>query len=249
MRFRMHKLAGAVLAFALAAGCFPPEPAAPPETGGLESGPGDALPPPPDLDVGTVEATLFIEAKAAPEADEAGLRQETLPGMRSSVSLATVEVDPPHPARLPIAFQLRGTQAYPRVVLLRGFIYRDEEPIAPYEMLLGGGIPIYAYSEPVLLDVLEGLDAPPESMLIVAKADVLLLPPDTDPAEVDFAGAEVHADDEGFIMSNPVRIHFLPPDPESAPQAEAPAEDAGPAEDGASLDGAEGEESDAAEAL
>ncbi len=168
-------------------------------------------------DIGDIESGTTIIGTIAEESRGASVQVEDMTTQRGDITMVTATVSPPYPPELWVRFQIKtrsGASAIKRLVAVRGKMVRDEQPIAMLQTMLGGpDDPKAGTDRPTefKVDVLSGLAAPPNSMLVYAEADLLLLPKDTDPAGIDPATANVDPGDSATIRSNPVRINFAAP--------------------------------------
>ena len=122
--------------------------------------------------------------------------------------MVTVDVRPPHPAQLWIAFRTdaRKGKFAERPVVLHAQVFVDNKPVDSFAQLLAQDSEKEAGEYKV--DVLAGLDAAPETLLVHAQAQVFFLPKGIDPASADIGALSAKAKETGNILSNPVRVNF-----------------------------------------
>lgn len=170
---------------------------------------------PRELDIGDVESALVFEGRVAAESRGPTVSVSDLEGRNKTIAMSTVTVQPPYPAELWIEYTLKSTIGFPaRPVAVRGRVLRgigsEETPVGRFSAVLGKDAHLPSGPPRVFrVNALEGLATPPESMLLHVSAELLLLPPGTDPAGVDPATAVALPDDtSSALSSNPVRIEF-----------------------------------------
>ncbi|HNR30199.1 MAG TPA: hypothetical protein PKI11_04875 [Candidatus Hydrogenedentes bacterium] len=189
----------------------PPPPAPPVE---------DVVVAPREMDIGDAESAIAIEGRLAP-GSAPNVTVDNLEGRNKVVVMSTITVRPPAPAELWIEYTVSSTIGFPsRPVALRCTAMRaigeEETPLARFGTVLGkdahlpetmaqpGGPP-----RSFRVNALEGLDEPPESMLLHTTGELLLLPPGTDVDAVDAeTAAALPNDTSSAIQTNPVRVVF-----------------------------------------
>jgi hypothetical protein len=139
------------------------------------------------------------------------------------ITMATATIKPPYPASLEATFTISCKKQFTkRPVAARAKILRElddgvAKEIGSFSTVLGSNNMRYQPSEWLIepklqfrCDVLAGLDSMPESMLVYAEMEVLLMPEGTDEGALDPLTATV-ADpaEQSVISSNPLRINFL----------------------------------------
>jgi len=185
------------------------------------------------LNIGDVEAKVFINGTVVERSQGPNVKVEQMEARNERITFTTVDVSPPYPSEFWVNFQIRSEESYGKQpVVLRGRMLRDESLLGEFHTVLGrdatrgytASPPLHSYS----CDILAGLDAVPESVLVLVEADVLLMSPGTPEASVDPVTAEVEAEFRATIRSNPLRVNFVGG---PAPLAELPAADAVPPAD------------------
>ncbi|MBI2433824.1 MAG: hypothetical protein HYV26_13235 [Candidatus Hydrogenedentes bacterium] len=205
-------------------GCQPKERAEPqetkavtaPGTAGKPGGAGPSTAISTLKDVGDVEQEISISGKLAEQSVSAQIQEETLTNIREAVTMDTITVQPPFPKELWVEFKIRGAAGYgPQPVVLRGTVLRENEPIGEFKTIIGKYARAARLPEGVTppqlvfqFNVLEGIETPPETMLVFAEADALLMPLDTPEESIDPATATADEAQRTQIRSNPVRINF-----------------------------------------
>lgn len=162
---------------------------------------------PPAFNIGDVEATLRLDAKVAEASKSPTISVEELVNMRKELDMVTVTVKPPAPSQFSITFSLKATEDFAKTpVAFRAKILRDKDVIDSFEAFVGADARKKPFERTV--DVLSGLAVIPDTMLIHAQTEAILLPPDTTPESVDLRTVTGDAESVGTIPSNPVRIDF-----------------------------------------
>lgn len=192
-------------------GCSGPKPEPPKavENAAPPAQPPLAAPVTPGLDIGDVEAGVVISATVPPEALSDQVSVDNMETARKRLSMATVTVKPPYPAKLTLRVTLSPQVSYEKQpVVVRGKLRRDEQPIEPeFSTLVTKGGLVGDNTIKCDFDVMQGLAAPPETMLVYARFDAYLLPKDAPATGLDpkTATSDLHTD----LLSNPVRINFV----------------------------------------
>lgn len=166
-----------------------------------------------EFNVGDAETSIELVLELDPASAGDTVKEERILTAKKSLSQANVTVSPPAPGELWVRIRIRPNQPFvERTVVLRGVLTRDDKPIAQFQTVLGK----YALQdEPehpkvFRVNVLDGLAALPETMLLFAKAEVLLAPKGTDEAAVDPATLVADQGDTSAKISNPLRISLTP---------------------------------------
>lgn len=178
-----------------------------------------ALPTPkgePPIEIGDVEAGISVFATLHPDVNTPEVQEVQLVTPKKVVTLSTITVTQPYPAELWLKFRVKASRNFvDRPVAVRASVLRDDEAIGSFSTVIGK----YAAFTPgpdkppagpleFKLDAMTGLGTPPETMLVHAEVEVLLLPEGTDETAVDPESAEVNSESRSIIASNPVRINF-----------------------------------------
>lgn len=159
-------------------------------------------------DIGDIEAALEMEAMLADQSAMPNVKEDKLINAKKVLDMSTITVTEPAPSELFVSFQTKArglSQDTP--VVVRGKVMRDKEELDTFSFMMAGGAA--GSRNEFKVNVLKGLAPPPQTMLLNATAEVLLLPKGTDPAGVDPATVQVPDSDTGSILSNPVRINFV----------------------------------------
>lgn len=175
-----------------------------------------------EFNVGDAETSIELIMELDPASTTDSITEEKVLTARKSLSQALVKVQGTPPAELWVRVRVRaGAPFIERTVVLRGAITRDEQPIAGFQTVLGKYALEDDPAQPKIfrVNVLDGLPEAPATMLLYAKAEVLLAPKGTDEAAVDPATLTADPGDISAKLSNPLRIEFNPvPALISAPQ-------------------------------
>lgn len=176
-------------------------------------------------DIGDVEAELRIEGFLVDTDTPAGVQAEYLETPKQTISLCTIEVSPPHPPELWLTFRVFPARYFDgQALAVRGIVFREQgmpaeeaETIETFYALLAIPSDHLPIPEPYMIRVnaFSGLESLPVTMLIHAEMEVLLLPRDTDAAEVNPATVVVDAGRTTGMLSNPIRINITPGDASS----------------------------------
>ena len=192
-------------------GCSGPKPEAPKadESAAKPAQPPLAAPVVPGLNVGDVEAGVVVSATVPPEGISAQVTVDNMETKRERLAMATVTVKPPYPAKLSIQVTLTPKVSFEQQpVVVRGRMRRDEQPIEPeFSTLVTKGGPTGETAIKCEFDAMQGLAAPPDTMLVYARFDAYLLPVDSPVTGVDPKTAT--SDQHTELLSNPVRINFV----------------------------------------
>jgi hypothetical protein len=176
-----------------------PPPASTPETK-----PKDVTPP---LDIGDFEASLRIVPVLASQSMGPNVKADEMKGLEDRVLMTTVAVAPPFPAQLQVTFRLESSRALARTpVAMRVKIFRDKLPIATFAAFFDPAWFLKPYEQ--TLDVLAGLSSAPPTLLIHGEADLVMLPPGTDTANLDPNTVTGPPNMTGVVTGNPMRINF-----------------------------------------
>jgi len=158
---------------------------------------------------GDVEQQVWIAAKLVEENLPPNVTQEVMQDPREHVNMAIAEVRPPYPAKLLVDVTVTAKENYnEQPVAVRGMVYLEDKEVGSFHGVVGAN----AMQEPfgTEVNVLDFVKAKPESILLIAKAEAHLLPPETDELTVDPLTAKAdNEEDVALLLSNPLRINFL----------------------------------------
>ncbi len=207
------------------------------------------------LNVGDVEAQVWVEGTLDPEFDDPNVEVIERVDQRQRRNLVEITVAPPYPDELWLLYETTAVRTFPDTpAVIRTRILRDGEEIGRIAGVFGAEAHLADYSTRV--DALEGLDEIPDRLLITTEGESLLMPAGTETEELDpWEATTQPGRRSNFVYCNPIRIEFLEAEedtPEDTPDAEAdeePEEEPAPDEE-PQLDGDEEDEgpADAAEA-
>ena len=171
----------------------------------------------PPIDLGDVDSGVFIRGVLAPQSQSPSVTAESIETLRGTVSLTTITVREPFPERLMVRFEVTANRIFEeRPVVVRARAYRNENEVIGdgAAWVLGREATILPRDEagnPVqrayTVDVLEGLDAIPDTMLVHGRADAWLMPVGTVETLLDPRVAD--SSERVPLMGNPVRINFV----------------------------------------
>lgn len=189
------------------------------------------------VEVGDVEAKVELELTMEAEST-LNLAAEELRDTRKKLNFLTINAAGPRPAEVWIKVYLKTVDKFDtRPSAVRGKVYREitkgnREEIGSFQTILDGfaskgyrkeGGQYYPIE--FRTEILKGLTALPETMLVFAEAEVYMSPTGTDPASIDAATYTTGPEDLGHLLSNPIRFNYNPipaiPPKEPAPSLES----------------------------
>lgn len=125
------------------------------------------------------------------------------------LGMITIDLYPPYPESIPLRIWLENKlRKLPVAVVLRGNIERDGTPIQALEYILTEDTG--ETTDIATADALAQLGAPPETVLVHATVDAVLLPPSTNVSIVNVQEVQGTPLTQSVLLSNPVRINFHP---------------------------------------
>jgi hypothetical protein len=164
------------------------------------------------ITVGDVEARIHMDATVDAAARGPNMAVEELEDYRQGFNYVTITVSPPYPAQLAITFKTVphiGFAEQPYV--LRTTVFRDKNVIATFNNVIVSDPPASELAPPSrvnVFNVLEGLTATPDTLLVRAQSEIVLYPKGTDAATIDPKAPAPGTGPTGVLLSNPVRITF-----------------------------------------
>lgn len=162
------------------------------------------------INIGDVEAQVHLYCEVPDGLGDAGnIDVERKNTRLTDLGMLTIDLYPPYPESIPLRVWMDNQlPRKPVVVVLRGAVERDEQPIAPIAHVITEES---EYKVDLMnTDALLGLDSPPDSTLVLATVDALLLPASTDLTAIDVSTIEGTPETRSVLLSNPVRINFHP---------------------------------------
>lgn len=214
----------AVVIVFLLAGCFETR-----RTTGEISDEGSALrtsvtdsrpvigPPKQPIDLGDVDSGVFIRGILAPGAEAPNITAEYMENVGGQLFMTTITVKEPFPEVLPIRFELnvkRNFAERPVVVRFRALNENNEVISEEYACVLGKDArtnPLDASGKEVTrgftINVLEGLETIPDTLLVHGRGDAWLMPEGTVETLLDPKVAQ--SSERITLLGNPVRINFV----------------------------------------
>jgi hypothetical protein len=152
-----------------------------------------------------------LDAVLDPASKSPTVSAEELTNKKSQLDLVTVTVGNPPPTELWIAVRLTSTKGFTDgPVAVRARVVREKDVLTTFAVVLGEDAATKPFE--TKLDVLKGLSSVPETMLVHAEAEIILLPKGEDPAKININTVAGTPDTTGAILGNPVRINFAKPD-------------------------------------
>lgn len=167
-----------------------------------------------------VEFQTWIKGELDDRSRTAYVTAEELINARSVLDLTTITVKPPCPAELWVTFTVETQVDVSKApLLLRVNIKQDQnpEPVAKFFRVLNDSSK--RFSEPFALDLMKLISGTPDSVLLYAQAEVLLLDEGTDFSTFDPEKVAVPKEHRGTIQGNPIRINFVKAESAPAPVA------------------------------
>ncbi len=154
-----------------------------------------------------VEYAVHIHGGLAKQSEAPNITVDKLVNARNYVDLATITVNPPYPEGLWVTFQTSSVEDFfDTPVALRAKVYVDKKAVDSFTVTLGERL--IGKTEGYSMDVLSKIEGVPETVLVYAQAEALLMPEGTDPASVDPETATAPPARTGTVISNPIRINF-----------------------------------------
>jgi len=227
-------LSGVLIVLALGLPACSQQEAVPKAVQQAESGKGSATsngPAVTEFNVGDAETSIELILELDPASAAPEVKEERVLNAKRQLNQSNVTISKFGVSELWARIRIHPTKSFEgRVVVLRGVLERDNQPIASFQTLLGKYATEDDPAHPKVfrVNVAEGLPTLPNSMLLFARAEVLLLPLGTPEEGVDLANVTVEQGDLSAKISNPLRVtlQLPPPSPLAIP---APAAEAAPA--------------------
>jgi len=200
------------------------------EAPGEEAPAAESAPEAADIEVtaGDVEQKIYTNATIMEPDRGPTVKVDEVADARGRINLVTVDVYRPYPEQLPVTFRtvsMRNWMDTP--VAIRGKVVAEGRPETFAETLVVYGKEAARNDLETKVDLMQALPEPPDTLLLLWKADAVLLPRGTDEATVDPATATASEERTTQLMSNAVRVNFhdepAPGAGESAAPAPAPA--------------------------
>ena len=166
------------------------------------------------IDPGDIETQVFLEAAVNEEAIPENVKvEEKLISAKQHLSMETVKVSAPFPKELPMVFRIVSDKAFPEVpFVLHAKIFRDKEQVKTFSTLVLPDPPTsQAPPKPIEFhaNILEGVSAPPDTMLITVQAEAILLKKGTPRESINPETVKSTDGATGTLLGNPVRINFV----------------------------------------
>lgn len=169
-----------------------------------------------EFNVGDAETSVELVLELDPASASDSVKETTVLTAKKSVSQSNVTVATPFPGELWVRIRVRPSKPFiERTAVLRGVLTRDDTAIAQFNVVLGKYALENDPAQPKLfrVNVLADLPALPDTMLLVAKAEILLAPKGTDEATIDPLTLTADQGDTSAKLSNPLRISTAAPAP------------------------------------
>ena len=161
------------------------------------------------MDTGDVEAQLFLNASLALDSEAENVKAFALVDSRKRTSLLTINVEEPFPPSLWVTYSTRAHMSFDETpVVLHIKILVDDEIIHTYDILMRDSKTGIIANE-TSVDVLQGKNVMPETMLVTCVADTHLMH-DTDPDTIDPATATAASPKQiTELQGTPIRVNFI----------------------------------------
>ena len=174
-------------------------------------------------DIGDLEQAISVLVAVADKSQADTIKEEALKDAGGRMHLLTIDVAEPYPEKLFLNFAVNTSRRFPvNPGALRFKIKREDETLLSISALVGKEKIGIIHAEQV--DVLAGLDAIPESLLLTIESEVALMPVGTPEDSIDPETATSTPDRTSTAMATPpVRINFTAgaqPKPASAESVE-----------------------------
>jgi hypothetical protein len=166
------------------------------------------------IGIGDVEYGMTFSVTVDEAAAGAAVTVENMEKLGNKITMSTATVSPPRPKELFVYVAMKGDESYAeRPVAIRGKLFRDKEIIETFATVLGKNADGRVAPDPRFpmvfhYDILKDVPSTTETFLVVAEAEILLMPAGTDESTLDPLTASVMGSDKTVIMSNPLRINF-----------------------------------------
>lgn len=192
------------------------DPGAPPDPREAEptTAPDTALGGAATLNVGDVEAQVWVEGTIDPDFEDPNVEVQETVDQRRRRNLVHITVSPPYPEELWLHYETTAMRSFPDTpAVIRTRILRNGEEIGRIAGVFAAEAQFQEYSTRV--NALEGLDTIPDSLLITTEGESLLMPRGADPGEIEpWEAVTEPGRRSNFVYCNPIRISFLGADEE-----------------------------------
>ena len=161
------------------------------------------------FNIGDVEQQcIHIEADLAPQSASPSIVVEKSEDRLKVLKIVTIDVSPPYPEELWLTYRVKSKKDLAdHPVALRAKVIADDREVGSFSLVLAEGAMKNTFEKQV--NVLEGLDAVPESIGVRVAPLAVLFPEGTDPATIDPETAETDEMSEAIYFAF-VRVNFLP---------------------------------------
>ncbi len=168
------------------------------------------------MDIGDVEAGVWIEVTIDESSRGPGVLVEDQESRRERIVMSTADLTA-MPASLAAVVRVNADsviQYAERLVLLRGTLMVEQREAARFAVVFGRNAPEIAVPAGVIADriftadILDAMRESGESALVHVEAEALLLSPEADFSAVDVMGLTTDAKDMTRILSNPLRVNW-----------------------------------------
>lgn len=162
------------------------------------------------INIGDVEAQVRLYCDVEENLGEAeNIDVDRKTSRKYDVGMITIDLYPPYPDSIPVKMWIKNE--LPKrdvVVVLRGSLKREDQPIQPIHYIVTKDTT--DTTDLGTVDSLENVGPLPETMLVHATVEAVLLPATTDLNSIDVENVQGSADTQSVLISNPIRINFHP---------------------------------------
>ena len=158
------------------------------------------------IDVGDMEVSLRLQLRLIPEMIPQNVTEDFLKD-NDILRLDTVSIHSPAPNKLLAKCTLEPVRPVSAAAAVRVTILRDNVELAKFGYVIEtSGLQEALQHE---VDVLSDLSSLPESLLVMAQAEIILLPDGMDTALLDPLTVTAAPENLGSLLSNPMRINIV----------------------------------------
>lgn len=155
---------------------------------------------------------MRIEGTLAEESEADNVTVEELVSLIGHLNLATITVRPPYPEHLWLSFSAITNFGFPeQPVVLRIKFLVDDQEVDSLAIVMDEEVREEALFDGMekVVDIMPALDTIPDTILVTARGEALLMPEEMDEDAIDPETATAAPDQKTFVLSNPVRINFI----------------------------------------
>ncbi len=164
------------------------------------------------LDIGDVEAKTRVELTIDSAFRSEQFQVNEMRDLRKKLAMVNATITPPFPEQLPLVLDLSVYSDFSTTpIIVKGTLLRDKQPVDHFYTILGQNTkrpPVQDASWPLefTLDAFKDLDTLPDTFLLHAELEIILMPEGTDEAMLAPQNIEAADKESSIILSNPIRI-------------------------------------------